>query len=170
MPDQERTTTGEDNSRRTVLIGVSLIAALVVAGLIFLLLRAGQGQNPGAPPRLEGALRAGSPEFEQYKGRVVLDPPEAFEGARTVGDMWMQLETTVRNFTGRSIDGLELTGTVVDPTGAPVRERTVVFIPGQQSELENNKTMKVRLVLDGISKDAVRADIKMSVAAVRFKN
>lgn len=171
MADQIRTTPAEDNSRRTVLIVVSLIAALVVAGVIFLLMRAGQNSGSSAPQHLEGALRAGSPEFDQYRDRIVLDAPEALEGPRTVGDIWMQLETTVRNFTGRTITGLELTGSVVDLQGNPVKEKTIIIIPtAQQTELENNKTMKARVTLESISKDAVRANIKMTVAAVKFKN
>ncbi len=172
MPDQERATTTEDNSRRIILIVVSLIAALVVAGLIFLLMRSGQNNGAASTTQhLENAIRAGSPEFDQYRDRVVLDAPEGLEGPRTVGDIWMQLETTVRNFTGRTIDGLELTGSVVDLQGNPVKERTIIIIPtSQQSELENNKTMKARITLEGISKDALRANIKMTVAAVRFKN
>lgn len=165
-PEGEIKTT--DNSRRNILIVVSIFAVLVVAGLIFLLIRPNANSVPVAQQRLEGALHPGDPEFAQYRERIVLDTPEAMEGNRTVGDVWMQLETTVRNFTGRTITGLELKASVVDMDNNPVRERTVTIIPGQQPQLDNNKTLKTRVVVDGISKDAVRANIKMEVAGVKF--
>lgn len=159
-----------DNSRRNVLVVASLVAVLIVVVVGFVLYRAAGGGESAVPPRLEGALRPGNPEFDQHRERIVIDTPEALEGTRPVGDVWMQLEATVRNFTGRTITGLELKGTVVDLDGAPVKERIVIIIPSrQQPELANNQTTEARIVLDGISKDAVRANIRMEVAGVKFQ-
>ena len=168
MAHSETSRTEEDRTRRTIFIVVGVVTALLVAGLIYFL--AQPHSSVSEPLRLEGATRPGSPEFEQIRERVAVDGLEAFESARPLGDIVMELRATVRNFTGRTINGLELRGAVVDPEGNPVKERTVIVIPTKrQPELEPNRTMQARMVLEQISKDAVRANIKMEVAGVRFK-
>ena len=85
----------------------------------------------------------------------------------------MTLQTTVRNFTGRTLTGLEIYAAVVDLQGNPVKERTVIVIPsrrpGSPAELEPNQTMVVPIVIDGMSKEADRANIKMEVAAIKVR-
>jgi hypothetical protein len=157
-----------DDSRRKIVIGSAVIAALVIAFLFYLLMRMGSGVTP--EPVLEGAIRAGSPEFEQYVSRIYLDQPEADEAKRPLGDIWMRLFSTARNLTGRTLSGLELKGSVVDHQGKSVKERTVVVLPSpQQPELEPNKTMTVQVVLDGMKETDDRADIKMEVVGFKFK-
>ena len=167
MSLSENSERATDKSRRNALIVISLIAAVAVAGLILLLLRV--SDRPDGPDRLEGAIRAGTPEFERIRELLVVDQPEATEAPRALGDIVMQLETTVRNFTGKTITGLEMRAAVVDPAGQPVAERTVIIIPTRQPELEPNKTLKVPVKLEGISKTAVRANIKMEVTGVKFQ-
>ena len=156
-----------DHSRRSIVIVVAVIAAVVIASLFYLLMRATGGGTP--EPRLQGAIRPGSPEFEQYRQRIVLDQPEAEEAKRALGDIVMSLHTTVRNFTGRTLNGLEITGSVVDHQDKPVKSRTVVVIPGKQPELEPNKTIYVTVVLDGMTDQDDRANIKMEVSGFKFK-
>jgi hypothetical protein len=81
----------------------------------------------------------------------------------------MSLHTTARNFTGRTLNGLEITGSVLDHQDKPVKSRTVVVIPGKQPELEPNKTMFVQLMLEGMSDSDDRAKIKMEVTGFKFK-
>jgi len=96
-------------SNRTLIIVVAVIAAIAIAGLFYGLMRfAGGGQNAAA--RLQGAFRAGSPQFEANKPNIVLDDPEATEAKRALGDITMTLQTTVRNLTGKTLNGLEKIG------------------------------------------------------------
>lgn len=158
-----------DNSRRRVFIIVAAISMLLIAGLIYLATRPSTGGNTAGQQRLEGAIRAGTPEFEQYRERIPLDGLEATEGPRAIGDIVMTLKATARNFTGRIINGLEIHAAVVDSQGKPVKERTVIVVPTRQAELEPNRTMDVPVTLDGMKKEDDRANIKMEVTAVRFK-
>lgn len=168
MASTERKVDGTEDSRRTIFIIVGLASAILVAGFLYWMTRPGATTTSG-PQRLEGALRAGSPEFEQYKSKIILDKPEANEATRPIGDIVMTLQTTVRNFTGRTITGLEIYAAVVDLQGQPVKERTVIIIPNRRAELEPNQTMVVPVVIDGMSKEADRANIKMEVAAVKVR-
>jgi hypothetical protein len=166
MVASEKDVEGSDESRRKLIIVVAVVAALVIAGFFYFLLRASSGSN--VEPTLEGAIRPGSPEWDQFQ-KIVLDEPEADEAKRALGDIVMNLQTTVRNFTGRTLNGLEIKGAVIDHAGKPVKERTVVVIPGRQRELEPNKTMLVTVRLEGMSERDDRANIRMEVTGFKFK-
>ena len=155
-------------SNRTLIIVVAVIAAVAIAGLFYGLMRFA-GSGPAADAGLQGAIREGSPEFEQYKAQIVLDEPEATEAKRALGDIVMSLQTTARNLTGKTLSGLEIRAAVVDYEGKPVKQRSVVVVPARQPELAANKTMQVTVTLDGMSETDARANIKMEVSAFKFK-
>ena len=161
-----RVETGDSN--RTLIIGVAVGAALVIAVLFYILMRAG-GTGGSTEPVLPGAVRAGAPEFDKYKPNIVLDEPEATEAKRALGDIVMGLQTTVRNLTGKTLTGLEIRAAVVDYEGKPVKERTVIVVPTRQAELPPNKTMTVNVMLEGMSDTDARANIKMEVTGFKIK-
>jgi hypothetical protein len=168
MATPERQVPETDDSQRRIIIIVAVIAAVAIAALFYFLMRATGGGS--VEPTLEGAIRAGSPEFAVNQPKIVLDPPEAYESKRALGDIVMNLQTTVRNFTGRTLSGLEIKGMVVDHQGKPVREHTVVVLPNnQQSELGPNRTMAVQVRLEGMTDKDDRANIKMEVTGFKFK-
>jgi hypothetical protein len=51
----------------------------------------------------------------------------------------------------------------------PIKERTVVYIPDRQPELENNKVMPVSITLEGFKKNDNRADVKMEITGFTLK-
>jgi hypothetical protein len=160
----------ENDSRRTLIIVVAVAAAVVIALFFYLLMRAG-GSGTGEP-RLEGAIRPGSAEFDQYKTQIVLDEPEAFESPRALGDIVMSLNTTVRNLSNKPLTGLEIRAVVVDGNGQSVKERTVMVLPRRTPELLElppNRTMDVSVRLEGFKQTDHRANIRMEVAALKFK-
>jgi hypothetical protein len=156
-----------EKSRRALIIFVAAFAAAFIAGFFYLLLR--NTATPSAPATLAGAVRSGSPDFEKYSKLIVLDEQVADEAKRALGDTVMTLHTTVRNFTGRTITGLEIRAAVVDHDGKSVKERTVVVIPGRQSELDPNKTMKASVLIEGFTDNDDRANIKMEVTGFSLK-
>lgn len=158
----------ENDSRRTLIIVVAVAAAVVIALFFALLFMRTTGGGSGETA-LQGAIRAGSPEFDQYKSQIVLDDPEATEAKRALGDTVMSLSTTVRNLSNKTLNGLEIKAAVVDHQGQPVKERSAVVIPTRQPELAPNKTMKVQLMLEGMKDTDDRANIKMEVTGLKFK-
>jgi hypothetical protein len=155
-----------NNTSRVAVISFCLLLALSLQGCSG---DTGRRAPEQQEQQLGPMLRAGSPEFEKYREKIVLDQPEADEATRAIGDIVMTLRTTVRNFTGRTLNGLEIYAAVVDLEGKPIKERTVTVIPDRRPELENNQTMPIQVMLEGMSKDAVRANIKMQVTGIRFK-
>lgn len=168
MATPERQVPETEDSQRKIIIVVAIIAAVAIAGLFYFLMRATGGGS--VEPTLQGAIRSGSPEFAEYQSKIVLDVPEAYESKRALGDIVMNLQSTVRNFTGRTLSGLEIKGMVVDHQGKPVREHTVVVLPNSQlTELEPNRTMPVQARLEGMTDKDDRANIKMEVTGFKFK-
>jgi hypothetical protein len=169
MVATEKGLDGSEESRRKLIIVVAIIAALVIAFFFYFLMRASSGGG-NVDPVLEGAIRAGSPEWEQSHSKIVLDQPEADEAKRALGDIVMNLQTTVRNFTGRTLNGLEVRGAVVDHQGKPVKERTMVVVPTpRQPELGPNQTMVVAVRLEGMKEADDRANIRLEVTGFKFK-
>jgi flagellar basal body-associated protein FliL len=165
---QKQVSEPDDSSRKIVII-VAVLAAIVLAALFYFLMRASSGPSR-ANPTLQGAIRAGSPEWNEFAPKIVLDAPEATEAKRALGDIVMNLQTTARNFTGRTLAGLEVKGSVVNRAGQPIREQIVIAIPGAQiQELEPNRTMLVQVRLDGMTDADERANIKMEITGFKFK-
>ena len=158
----------EDKPRRTLIIVVAIVAAVLIGGFFYVLFR-GTMSGGGQTATLEGAIRPGSPDWDKYSKLIALDEPEADEAKRALGDLIMTLRTTVRNFTGRTIVGLEMQAVVVDHDNKPVKQRTLVIIPGRRDELEPNKTMQVGINLEGMTDKDDRANIRMEVTAFRLK-
>ena len=168
MTPEERRRETEPDSRTTMIVIVAVAAAVVIAGFFFILMRATRS-TPGVDPTLEGAIRAGSAEWDQNIKNIALDEPEADEAKRALGDTVMNLQTTVRNLTGKTLNGLEMRAAVVDHQGNPVKQRTLIIIPSRQPELAPNKTLLVNVRLEGMKDTDDRANIKMEVTGFKFK-
>jgi hypothetical protein len=168
MVTPERQISDADDSQRKIVIIVAIIAAVAIAGLFYFLMRATGGG--AVEPTLQGAIRAGSPEFDANQAKISLDAPEAYESKTAIGEIVMNLQTTARNFTGRTLSGLEIKGIVVDHQGKSVKEHIVLVLPNNQlGELEPNRTMPVNVRLDGMTDKDDRANIKMEVVGFKFK-
>lgn len=154
-----------DKSRRAIYLVVALVAVLGTALLIYFATR------PAAPPvepRLEGGIRADSPEFAQAKERLVVEfdaNENATEATRAIGGTVMTLTPTIRNLTGRTVDSVELRASVVNLEGQPVKQRTVV----RQLNLEPNKVTRVPISLEGFKQGDVRANANVELTGVKFK-
>jgi hypothetical protein len=165
VPDR-RIETAETN--RTLIIVVAVIAAVVIAGLFYGLMRLSGRSTPGEQT-LQGAIREGSPQFAEIGKNIVLDEPEGTEAKRALGDIVMSLQTTVRNLTGKTLTGLEIRAAVLDYEGKPVKQRAVVVVPTRQPELAPNKTMQVNVLLDGFTETDSRVKLKMEVSGFKIK-
>ncbi|MFN2599402.1 MAG: hypothetical protein ABR563_19710 [Pyrinomonadaceae bacterium] len=161
-----------DASRKKIFIVVGLLGALVVALLVYCATRPAP---PAVAPRLENAIRADSPEFANWRDRVAIDyivDNDTLDSVSALGGRTITPQPTIRNFTGRTISGLELKATVVDLDGKPARERTMIVIPNSfngLTELAPNKFTKVTIPIEGFKKEDVAANVKIEMTAVRFK-
>jgi len=147
---------------------ITALLAILTTGLYYAAMT-----QPGAgsltEPRLEGALQAGQPEFEEFRRHIGIEQLVGTEKVHPFDTMAVAMTATVRNNTGRTISGLELRGAILDRENSSVRERTVVVIPRQQKILESGEGINTRILLDGIDKDSDRAHLVLEVTAIRFE-
>lgn len=165
MSQTEKSAAERDTSRRTIFIVVAVASALLVAGLVYLATRP---RAQTVEPRLEGAVRPGSPEFDQLRDKLLVEfvaDDDAGQSERALGDVVIRMNPTVRNFTGRTVTGLELKATGYDISKQPVKSRTVV----RQVTIEPNKALVVPITFDGIQKDNVPASLAVELTGVRFQ-
>lgn len=152
-----------DKSRRVIFAVVALAALVLVAGLAYLATR--PSARPGEE-RLAGAIRPGSPEFPA-KERLMVDfnPDEdATIGVTGLGVYAVRMVPTIRNFTGRTVSGMEFHAAGLDLNGQTIRERNFVT----ESEIEPNKTYSPAISLN-FPADNKPAQLKLELTGVRFK-
>lgn len=119
--------------------------------------------------QLEGAVREGTPEFEVLTKRIVIqtDEENTMQSPTGMGTITMFIRGKIRNFTGKTLSGLEIKVTVVDQLEKPVKDKTLIVVPSQQPTLETNQTMPVSVMIEGFSKDDDRAMIRWKVTAIK---
>jgi hypothetical protein len=151
-----------DKSRLVIYAGVAVLALLLVGGLAYLATR--PTQKPGEE-RLAGAIRPGAADFPGNNLVVDFDPDEnATIGVNALGNYVVTMKPTVRNFTGRTVNGLEFRAAGLDLTGNVIRERTYVT----EEEIEANKTATPAIGLN-FPPDNRPAQLKLELTGVRFK-
>ncbi|MDQ3801105.1 MAG: hypothetical protein M3384_16910 [Acidobacteriota bacterium] len=119
--------------------------------------------------QLEGAVREGTPEFEALTKRIVIQTDEnnTMQSPTGMGTITMFIRGKIRNFTGKTLTGLEIKTTVIDQLEKPVKEKTLIVVPNQKERFEPNETMPVSVMIEGFSKDDDRAMIRWKVTAIR---
>ena len=147
---------------------ITALLAILTTGLYYTAMTR-SGVSSYTEPRLEGALQAGQPEFEEFRRHIGIEQLVGTEKVHPFDTLAVAMTATVRNNTGRAISGLELRGAVLDRENSSVRERTVVIIPRQQKILESGESINTRILLDGIDKDSDRAQLVLEVTAIRFE-
>ncbi|HEV2707157.1 MAG TPA: zinc ribbon domain-containing protein [Pyrinomonadaceae bacterium] len=156
-------------SRLKLFLAIGIASAVLVAGLAYLVTRP---RAQSTDPRLADALRPGSPEFEQYRERLVLEfdaDQNAMTHERALGDVVVTMEPVVRNFTGRVVTGLELRATGLDLSNQVIKERTFVVIPDRQPPLEPNRTTTPMLRFEGVKKDNIPASLKVEITGFKLR-
>jgi hypothetical protein len=151
-----------DGSRLVIYGAVALVALLLIGGLAYL------ASRPSAKPgeeRLAGAIRPGEPGFPGDKLVVDFDPDEnATIGGNALGNYVVTMKPTVRNFTGRVVNGLEFRAAGLDLRGNKIRERSFVT----EQEIEPNRTASPPIGLN-FPADNRPAQLKLELTGVRFK-
>ena len=178
--------TEADKTRRTIFIVAGVIAVLLIGLIVFMLVRRGPApqqelgglRDEKLEESFQGVLRASSADFEKFRDQIVLTQPEDYLVAKSLsGGMEVTMAATVGNFTGRTIAGLEMKGSVLDAEGKVIKERTAIVVPSQSvPELENNQTVRVPLKVAGFTNeqdrnniDAGLAKLKVEVTAIKLK-
>lgn len=162
-------TGGEKSSKKIlfVALAIAVVAVLAVVGLLSLKPPAAQVEQQA----FEGAFREGTPEFELYTKKIVAqtDEDRTTKAQTAMGKLTMSIGGTIRNFTGKSLTGLEIKVGVVDSFNKVVKEKTQIVIPNQRESLDNNQIMPVRVTIEGFEPEADLANIRWKVTAIKVQ-
>ena len=149
-----------DKSRLVIYAVVAVVALLLVGGLAYLASR--PSVKPGEE-RLAGAIRPGAPDWPGDKLIVDFEPDEdATMGSNALGNNVVTMKPTVRNFTGRVVNGLEFHAAGLDLQGKTLRERSFVT----EEEIAPNRTASPAI---GLNFPDRPAQLKLELTGVRFK-
>jgi hypothetical protein len=150
---------------------VMILGALAIAGTVAWLTLS-RPPIAANEPKLENAIREGDKDFDYYKQRIALEPNTDFsQDMQSIsGGLSMKLVCVLRNFTGKTITGLQVVGSVVDKNGNVVKEKNAIVIPTNLIQtLDNNKSTPITIFIDGFEKSDDRANIKFRLSAVRVE-
>jgi hypothetical protein len=161
----------KEKASKKILIG-AVAAAVVAVLLLVALLSLQPSATQDEREALEGAYREGSSEFQTYTKKIVAqtDFDQTTKSPVGTGTIMMQIGGIIRNFTGKTLIGLEIKVGVVDTFGNVLKEKTQIVIPRQQREkLDNNQTMPVRVTIEGFDPKADLANIRWKVTAIKVE-
>ena len=154
---------------------IVLIAALITTAIALLVtamhfvVSTTSPVNSSSPARFEWMLQPGHSDFDQFREQIVIEQLMGNEKLHPFNNLVVELTAVVRNQTGRTISGLQMRGAIVDTENSIVRERTVAVIPHQQTALEVNEAISVRILLEGINRDSDRARAELQVTGISFE-
>lgn len=154
---------------------IVLLAALMTAALALLVVvmhYVGSTSLPAdtsSSQRVEWMIQPGQPGFDQFKQQIAIEQVLGKEKVHPLNNLVVELTAVVTNRTGRTIKGLAMRGAILDTANSTLRERTVAVIPAQQTALENDEAINVRILLEGIHRDSDRARTVLEVAGITFE-
>jgi hypothetical protein len=154
---------------------IILLAALITAAIAMLVTVmhfVASTKSPvyrPAPMRSESMLQPGQPEFDRFHPQIAVEQIMGNEKLHPFNDLVVELTAVVRNQTGRTISGLEMRGALLDTANSTLRERTVAVIPAQQTILEVDEAINVRILLEDIDRDSDRARPVLAVTGITFE-
>ena len=120
--------------------------------------------------KMEGLVRAGTPEFDTYlrENKLIINKLERFESESMIGNRY-DIFCQVENLGSRTITGLEMRGFVVDFDNKPFVERIIYPIPNQRSTpLKPGEFFPVKMVVDGVKDSSKVMDVRIEVQGIRF--
>jgi hypothetical protein len=119
---------------------------------------------------LEGSFKEGTPEFEEFNKDIVISTDDRTVQSPTgMGTISMYINGKVRNRGTRTFDILEVNVAVVTQFNDVLKEKKVLVVPVQKSEMGPGETIPITLALEGFKPDDDRANIRWKVTAIRVK-
>jgi hypothetical protein len=161
---------GAEQDRSRALLVVGALATLVLAALITMLVMT----KPASVREVENMVRAGSPEFEAYKDKVVLEvtPDDKVVHPNMIGMWQLEVRATLHNRGDRALTGVEVLGKMVDLDDKVIAQDTSRPIPRiRQEPLKPGESMRISVKVDAPGKvtEAEVKDIYIELRGLRFQ-
>ena len=151
---------------KTFIVAI-LIAAVVIAGLIFLLTRRPPADQQMAQ-LIASAQHDGSPQFADLsKDIIIATDDRTVQSPTGLGTISMYIYGKIRNKGRQTITILEVNVAVVTQFNEVLKEKNILVVPVQQPTLEPDHSIPITAALEGFSRDDDRANIRWKVTAIK---
>ena len=168
-PEETEKTTAKRRSQAMLIIAG--IGALVLA-LVVVLIRQAMMSGTHSANALENAVRAGAPDFEAYREKLVFEEKEIIVHPNMIGMAQYDVRAKLTNRGDRAISGLELIGRIVDLGDKVVAESVSLPIPRVRREaLSPGESMRISVKVDAPKKVAESdiKDVTVELKGIRFQ-
>ena len=168
-PEETDKTTAKRRSQAMLIIAG--IGALVLA-LVVVLIRQAMMSGTHSANALENAVRAGAPDFEAYREKLVFEEKEIIVHPNMIGMAQYEVRAKITNRGERQVDGLELLGKIVDLQDAVVAQNVSLPIPRLRTKpLAPGETMRISVKVDAPAKvtEADVKDVTLELRGLRFQ-
>lgn len=161
---------GAERDRSRALLVVGAIAALMLAILITALAMT----KPASEREAENMVRAGSPEFDAYKDKVVVevDPDGKMVYPNMIGMWQLEARATLSNRGDRELTGVEVVGKMLDLEDKVLARVVSLPIPRiKPGPLKPGESMNILVKVDAPRKitEADVKDITIELRGLRFQ-
>jgi hypothetical protein len=145
-------------------IWVGIVAVLLIVALIWLVTHL----NPESRPNtLDNVVRAGSADFDAYKGKLEFEYIEKMVYPSVVGLWQLQVKARIHNRGDRPVTGVEVIGKMLDLNDKVLAHATAVPIPRiSKGPLKPGESIEFTVKVDAPGK-VTEADVKDIVVEVR---
>lgn len=161
--------TGKKKRKFNPIFLIGIVIGVAALGVAFYFLSQKPSIEDQTKALLDTAAKPGTPEFEALNKDIIIatNDNETIESPTGLGTISMFIKGQIRNKGTHDISVLEVNVSVVDRQKQVVKERRLLFVPGQQPILKAGETVPVSLTLDGFSPKAERALIYWRVTAIK---
>lgn len=170
-----------EQKRSYLLMGLGAVGALLLAVLVIFL----SSKNPRPPQaasgnalpggmqnKLEGALRTGSPEFDSYQGKLVLEKIDIQAAGNMLGMTRLVANGRLYNRGDRPVTGIELTAIAYNLESKVAAQNTSIPIPNKHPEpLKPGDSILVTTIVDlpANIREGDIMDVKQTISGLKFQ-
>lgn len=151
-----------------IFIVAFIVAAIAIGGAVWLISLKPSMQEQ-VDQTMDGAFRAGSPEFDALTKKIVIqtDEDRTIQSPIGLGTIVMSIGGQIKNISGKTITGLEINVAVIDTFGKPIKDKTLIVVPNQYTKLNTNEVADITVRIDGFDPKDDRANIRWKVTAIK---
>jgi hypothetical protein len=168
-PEETDKTTAKRRSQAILIIAG--VGALVLA-LVVVLIRQAFAPGSHSSDSLENAVRAGAPDFDAYREKLVFEDKKIIVHPNMIGMAQYEVRAELSNRGEREVTGLELLGKIVDLQDVVVAQKVSMPIPKIRTKpLAPGETMRISVKVDAPAKvaEADVKDVTLELLGIRFQ-
>jgi hypothetical protein len=156
-----------EQKRSRAILWVGAAAAILLTALMIFVARS----RPQNAPALENVVRAGSADFDAYKGKVEIEVIDKIVHPNMIGMAQYEIKGRLSNKGDRPLTGIELIGKMIALDDKLIKDSVSLPIPRFRSEpLGPGQSMNVSVKIDApakVTEDMIK-DLVVELRGLKF--